>query len=120
VVTCLELLEHVPDPPSVVQACDALVKPGGHVFFATLNRNPLSFLLAIIAGEYLLGLVPKGTHRYNRFIKPAELVDWGRHAGLKLKDLTGLHYIPFLRRCALGGNASVNYLAHFCSGEELP
>ncbi len=113
VVTCLELLEHVPDPQSVVNACKTLVKPGGHVFFATLNRNPLSYLLAIVAAEYLLGLVPKGTHRYDRFIKPVELAGWGRHAGLTLEDLSGFHYIPFLRRCALGGNASVNYLAHF-------
>ena len=113
VVTCLELLEHVPDPSSVVSACKKLVKPGGHVFFATLNRNPKSFLFAIIAAEYILGLVRKGTHRYSKFIKPSELEYWATATGLIIQNLTGLHYNPFLRKYSLGGNSHVNYLMHF-------
>jgi len=113
VVTCLELLEHVPDPSSVIAACKKLVKPGGHVFFATLNRNPKSFLFAIIAAEYILGLVRKGTHTYRMFIKPSELERWATTAGLAFQDLTGLHYNPFLRKYSLGGNTHVNYLMHF-------
>lgn len=113
VVTCLELLEHVPNPAAVVAACKTLVKPGGDVFFATLNRNLKSFLFAIIGAEYILGLVRKGTHRYYKFIKPAELQDWARAAGLIFMDLTGLHYNPILRKYSLGGNTHVNYLAHF-------
>jgi 2-polyprenyl-6-hydroxyphenyl methylase/3-demethylubiquinone-9 3-methyltransferase len=112
-VTCMELLEHVPDPSSVVLACKKLVKPDGHVFFATLNRNPKSFLFAIIAAEYILGLVRKGTHTYSKFIKPSELEQWATTAGLTLQDLTGLHYNPFLRKYSLGGNTHVNYLMHF-------
>jgi 2-polyprenyl-6-hydroxyphenyl methylase/3-demethylubiquinone-9 3-methyltransferase len=112
-VTCLELLEHVPDPSSVVIACKKLVKPGGHVFFATLNRNPKSFLFAIIAAEYILGLVRKGTHTYSKFIKPSELEKWAIAAGLTFQDLTGLHYNPFLGKYSLGGNTHVNYLMHF-------
>jgi 2-polyprenyl-6-hydroxyphenyl methylase/3-demethylubiquinone-9 3-methyltransferase len=104
VVTCMELLEHVPRPSSVVHACGAMVKPKGDVFFATINRNPKAFLFAVLGGEYLLGLVPKGTHSYPRFIKPAELRGWGREAGLRISNLTGLHYNPFLRRYSLGGN----------------
>jgi 2-polyprenyl-6-hydroxyphenyl methylase/3-demethylubiquinone-9 3-methyltransferase len=114
VVTCLELLEHVPDPSSVVLACKKLVKPGGHVFFATLNRNPKSFLFAIIAAEYILGLVRKGTHSYRKFIKPAELETWGETAGLTFQDLTGLHYNPFTGNYSMGGNTHVNYMIHFC------
>jgi 2-polyprenyl-6-hydroxyphenyl methylase/3-demethylubiquinone-9 3-methyltransferase len=113
VVTCLELLEHVPDPASVVAACKTLARPGGDVFFATLNRNPKSFLFAVIGAEYILGLVRRGTHNYRKFIKPAELKDWAAHAGLSFMDLTGLHYNPFLRKYSLGGNTHVNYLAHF-------
>jgi 2-polyprenyl-6-hydroxyphenyl methylase/3-demethylubiquinone-9 3-methyltransferase len=113
VVTCLELLEHVPKPSSVVSACKELVKPGGDVFFATLNRNPKSFLFAIIAAEYILGLVRKGTHTYRKFVKPAELELWGQAAGLTLRDLTGLHYNPFSRKYSLGGNTHVNYMMHF-------
>jgi len=113
VVTCLELLEHVPDPASVVAACKTLVRPGGEVFFATLNRNLKSFLFAIIGAEYILGLVRRGTHAYHKFIKPAELKDWAAHAGLSFMDLTGLHYNPILRRYSLGGNTHVNYLIHF-------
>jgi 2-polyprenyl-6-hydroxyphenyl methylase / 3-demethylubiquinone-9 3-methyltransferase len=113
VVTCLELLEHVPDPCSVVLACKKLVKPDGLVFFATLNRNPKSFLFAIIAAEYILGLVRKGTHTYRKFIKPSELKHWATTAGLTFQDLTGLHSNPFLRQYSLGGNTHVNYLMHF-------
>jgi 2-polyprenyl-6-hydroxyphenyl methylase/3-demethylubiquinone-9 3-methyltransferase len=113
VVTCLELLEHVPDPASIVAACRRMVKPGGDVFFATLNRNPKSFLFAIIGAEYILKLVRRGTHRYRKFVKPSELDAWGRQAGLTLQDLTGLHYNPFLRRYSMGGNTHVNYMMHF-------
>jgi 2-polyprenyl-6-hydroxyphenyl methylase/3-demethylubiquinone-9 3-methyltransferase len=113
VVTCLELLEHVPDPASVVAACRRMVKPGGDVFFATLNRNPKSFLFAIVGAEYILKLVRRGTHSYKKFVKPSELEAWGGQAGLTLQDLTGLHYNPFLRRYSMGGNTHVNYMMHF-------
>ena len=118
VVTCLELLEHVPDPASIVEACKTLTKPGGDVFFATLNRNPKSFLFAIIGAEYILGLVRKGTHRYHKFIKPAELRGWAVESGLSFKDLTGLHYNPMLRKYSMGGNTHVNYLMHFRKAAE--
>ena len=113
VVTCLELLEHVPDPASVVAACKTLARPGGDVFFATLNRNFKSFLFAVIGAEYILRLVRRGTHSYRKFIRPAELKDWAAREGLSLMDLTGLHYNPVLRKYSLGGNTHVNYLAHF-------
>ena len=114
VITCLELLEHVPEPASIVQACYKLVKPGGDVFFATINRNPKAYLFAIIAAEYILGLVRKGTHSYQKFIRPPELEQWAADFGLIQKDLTGLHYNPFLRKYSLGGNVHVNYMMHFC------
>ena len=113
IVTCLELLEHVPRPWSIIKSCKDLVRPGGHVFFATLNRNPLSYLLAILVAEYLLGLVPKGTHRYSRFIKPSEMIEWAQAVQLTSKNISGLFYIPLLRRCILGGPSCVNYMAHF-------
>jgi 2-polyprenyl-6-hydroxyphenyl methylase / 3-demethylubiquinone-9 3-methyltransferase len=113
VITCMELLEHVPDPPSVMSACAGLVKPGGDLFFATLNRNPKSYLFAIIGAEYLLGLVPRGTHEHYRFIKPDELAGWASDSGLLNRDMTGLHYNPFTRKYSVGGNLHVNYLAHF-------
>lgn len=113
VVTCLELLEHVPEPSSVVSACRRLVKPGGDVFFATLNRNLKSFLFAIIGAEYILRLVRRGTHSYRKFVKPTELDVWARATGLALQDLAGLHYNPFLRRYSMGGNTHVNYMMHF-------
>jgi 2-polyprenyl-6-hydroxyphenyl methylase/3-demethylubiquinone-9 3-methyltransferase len=113
VVTCLELLEHVPQPSSVVAACRAMVKPGGDVIFATLNRNPKSFIFAIIGAEYILKLVRKGTHTYRKFVKPAELAIWGKASGLRLRDLTGLHYNPFTRKYSMGGNTHVNYMMWF-------
>jgi 2-polyprenyl-6-hydroxyphenyl methylase/3-demethylubiquinone-9 3-methyltransferase len=113
IVTCLELLEHVPKPSSIIRACTTLVKSKGHVFFATINRNLKSFLFAIIAAEYIFGIVHKGTHQYGKFIKPSELHRWADEAGLSLLDLTGLHYNPILRACRLGGNVHVNYLTHF-------
>lgn len=113
VVTCLELLEHVPNPSSVVSACQRLVKPGGDVLFATLSRNFKSFVFAIIGAEYLLRLVRRGTHSYRKFVKPAELDGWAGTAGLTRQDLTGLHYNPFLRRYSMGGNTHVNYMMHF-------
>ena len=113
VVTCLELLEHVPDPESIVAACSKLLKPEGDLFFATLNRNIKSYVFAIIGGEYLLKLIPRGTHTYGRFIKPSELGRWGQRAGLTVKEMIGLHYNPFTRNYSLGGNLQVNYMAHF-------
>ena len=110
VVTCMEMLEHVPDPASVVQACSTLVKPGGWVFFSTLNRNPKSFLFAIVGAEYVLKLLPKGTHEYARLIKPSELSQWARDAGLDLQGFKGMEYNPFTRRYWLSQDTSVNYL----------
>jgi 2-polyprenyl-6-hydroxyphenyl methylase/3-demethylubiquinone-9 3-methyltransferase len=113
VVVCLELLEHVPEPASIVDASARLVKPGGDVFFATLNRNPKSFLFAIIGAEVFLRLVKRGTHSYRRFVKPSELRAWCHVGGLALQDLSGLNYNPFRKRYSLGGNTHVNYLMHF-------
>lgn len=113
VITCMELLEHVPEPASIVRACSMLLKDGGDIFFATLNRNPKAFLFAIIGAEYLLNLVRRGTHTYSQFIKPSELIRWSEAAGLTCSDITGLHYNPFLKRYHLGGNVHVNYLIHF-------
>lgn len=110
VVTCMEMLEHVPDPASVVRACAALVKPGGWVFFSTLNRNPKSFLFAIVGAEYVLQLLPKGTHEYARFIRPSELAAWCREAGLDLQATRGMEYNPLTRRYRLSADTSVNYL----------
>ena len=111
VITCLEMLEHVPDPSSVVQACSQLVKPGGLIFFSTINRNPKAYLFAVIAGEYLLKLLPKGTHDYSRFIKPSELANWSRNKNLKLLDQIGLGYNPFSQRYFLQESIDVNYIA---------
>ncbi|RRD56282.1 bifunctional 2-polyprenyl-6-hydroxyphenol methylase/3-demethylubiquinol 3-O-methyltransferase UbiG [Comamonadaceae bacterium OH2545_COT-014] len=110
VVTCMEMLEHVPDPASIVQACATLVKPGGWVFFSTLNRNPKSYLMAIVGAEYLLRLVPRGTHEYDRFIRPSELARFCRDAGLALRHSTGLQYNPITRRYRLAPDTGVNYL----------
>lgn len=110
VVTCMEMLEHVPDPGSVVRACAALVKPGGHVFFSTLNRNPKSYLLAIIGAEYVLNMLPRGTHEYAKFIKPSELAQHCRNAALEVQDVTGMTYHPLYKTYALDKNTDVNYL----------
>lgn len=109
-VTCLEMLEHVPDPASVIAACARLVKPGGRVFFSTLNRNPRAYLLAIIGAEYLLNLLPKGTHEYARFIRPSELGRWAQQAGLQPERMCGLTYQPFTRQYHLTEDTRVNYL----------
>tara|TARA_R110002096_G_scaffold124002_5_gene268145 strand:+ start:19405 stop:20112 length:708 start_codon:yes stop_codon:yes gene_type:complete len=113
VVTCLEMLEHVPDPAQVVQSCATLVKPGGHVFFSTINRNPKSFMFAIVGAEYILKLLPAGTHEYEKFIRPSELEAWARHAGLVHADSIGMHYNPITRDYSLGANLDVNYLMYF-------
>jgi 2-polyprenyl-6-hydroxyphenyl methylase/3-demethylubiquinone-9 3-methyltransferase len=110
VVTCMEMLEHVPDPASVVKACAKLVKPGGWVFFSTLNRNPKSFLFAVVGAEYILNLLPKGTHEYARMIKPSELADWVRAQGLDVMHMKGMTYNPFTRNYAMGADTDVNYL----------
>jgi 2-polyprenyl-6-hydroxyphenyl methylase/3-demethylubiquinone-9 3-methyltransferase len=110
VVTCMEMLEHVPDPASIVAACARLVRPGGQAFFSTINRNPKSFLFAIVGAEYVLGLLPKGTHEYARFIRPSELTRYCRAAGLESLDLTGMTYNPLTRVYALGRDVDVNYL----------
>ena len=113
VVTCLEMLEHVPDPAQVIKSCAELVKPGGHVFFSTINRNPKAFAFAIVGAEYLLKLLPAGTHEYEKFIRPSELEAWARHAGLTLKDSIGMHYNPITKNYTLGPNLDVNYLMFF-------
>jgi 2-polyprenyl-6-hydroxyphenyl methylase / 3-demethylubiquinone-9 3-methyltransferase len=112
-VTCMEMLEHVPDPAVTLAALAGLVKPGGDIIVSTLNRNPLSFAVAIIGAEYIARAIPKGTHEYLKFIKPSELARWGRAAGLELKDLLGLAYNPVTRAFSLTSNTDVNYLAHF-------
>ncbi len=112
VVTCMEMLEHVPDPESVVAACARLVKPGGSVFFSTINRNPKAYLFAVIGAEYLLNLLPKGTHDYAKFIKPSELSSWARHAGLNVSGMRGMSYNPITQHYCLGDDVSVNYLMH--------
>ncbi len=110
IVTCLEMLEHVPDPASSVAACAKLVKPGGKVFFSTINRNPKAWLMAVVGAEYVLGLLPRGTHDYMKFIRPSELEQWARRTGLRVREYTGLHYNPVSRRFWLGPGLDVNYL----------
>jgi len=116
VVTCMEMLEHVPDPASTIAACAQLVKPGGQVFFSTINRNPKSYLFAIIGAEYVLRLLPKGTHEFSKFIRPSELEGWARNAGLNMNDITGMSYNPLTQVYTLGKDLTVNYLA-FCHRE---
>ena len=111
VVTCMEMIEHVPDPASTIAACARMARPGGQVFFSTLNRNAKSFLFAIVGAEYVLGLLPRGTHEYARFIRPSELAGWARAAGLAVHDLTGMTYNPITRAYALGRDVGVNYIA---------
>jgi 2-polyprenyl-6-hydroxyphenyl methylase/3-demethylubiquinone-9 3-methyltransferase len=112
VLTCMEMLEHVPDPASVIDATARLLKAGGHGFYSTLNRTPLAFALGIVGAEHIARLLPRGTHRYDRFIRPSELSRWLRAAGLVVKDISGLHYNPLSRSVRLGGNVQVNYLVH--------
>ena len=110
VVTCMEMLEHVPDPSAIVQACAALVKPGGHVFMSTLNRNPKAYLFAVLGAEYILRLLPKGTHDYDKFITPAELSQFARSAGLDINGMRGMGYNPLTKIYSLNNDTSVNYL----------
>jgi 2-polyprenyl-6-hydroxyphenyl methylase/3-demethylubiquinone-9 3-methyltransferase len=112
-VTCLEMLEHVPDPAAIVTALARLARPGGHVILSTINRNAKAFAFAIVGAEYVMRLLPMGTHRYARLIRPSELSRWARAAGLELADLAGLQYDPFGRKARVSGDVSVNYLAHF-------
>ncbi len=112
VVTCMEMLEHVPDPEAIVRACAQLVKPGGSIFFSTINRNPKAYLFAVIGAEYLLNMLPKGTHDYQKFIKPSELSSWSRYAGLNVDQLKGMGYNPLTDHYALSDDVSVNYLVH--------
>ncbi|MEO1962886.1 MAG: bifunctional 2-polyprenyl-6-hydroxyphenol methylase/3-demethylubiquinol 3-O-methyltransferase UbiG [Cycloclasticus sp.] len=112
-VTCMEMLEHVPDPVSIIEACAALVKPNGYVFLSTLNRNPKSYLLSIVGAEYILGMLPKGTHDYANFIKPSELALWARQAGLELVDSHGIEYNPISKSFSMGSDISVNYICVF-------
>ncbi len=112
VVTCMEMLEHVPDPAAVIQACADLCKPGGDVFFSTINRSPKSYLMAVLGAEYLLKLVPKGTHSYEKMIRPSELASWSRSAQLQLKEMAGLEYNPMTKDYKLTDNTDVNYMIH--------
>ncbi len=112
VVTCMEMLEHVPDPASVVRACAKLVKPGGHVFFSTINRNGKAWLMAVVGAEYVMRMVPKGTHDVKKFIKPAELLRWVDTTPLREQHMTGLHYNPILDKFKLGPGVDVNYMLH--------
>lgn len=112
VVTCLEMLEHVPDPASVIRACSQLVKPGGHVFFSTINRNPKSYAFAILGAEYVLKLVPRGTHDYKKFIRPSELGAWSRLADLQTREIIGLTYNPLTKIYKLENDVDVNYMLH--------
>jgi 2-polyprenyl-6-hydroxyphenyl methylase/3-demethylubiquinone-9 3-methyltransferase len=112
VVTCMELLEHVPAPDSVINACAALVRPGGHLFFSTINRNWKAYAGAVLAGEYLLSALPRGTHDYANFIKPSELATWCRAAGVRVKNISGMEYNPFSTKAALTRNPSINYLLY--------
>ncbi len=112
VVTCLEMLEHVPDPASVIQACSDMVKPGGDVYFSTINRNPKAWLLAIVGAEYILNLLPRGTHEYDKLIKPSELDSYARSANLDMQNIIGLHYNPLTQRYKLAPGVDVNYMIH--------
>jgi 2-polyprenyl-6-hydroxyphenyl methylase/3-demethylubiquinone-9 3-methyltransferase len=117
VVTCMEMLEHVPDPAATIAACASMVKPGGHIFFSTLNKTTKSWLLAIVGAEYVLKLLPKGTHDFSKFIRPADLVSFCENAGLQPKQMTGIHYNPLLQSFKLKPSVDVNYLLHCCREE---
>ena len=112
VVTCMEMLEHVPDPAAIVAACSRLVKPGGTVFFSTINRNPKAYLFAVIGAEYVLNMLPRGTHEYEKFIKPSELAAWARNAGLTVNGMKGMTYNPLTKEYSLSDDVSVNYILH--------
>jgi len=109
-ITCMELLEHVPEPASIIQASGEMIKSGGHVIFSTINRNIKAYLLVVVTGEYLLKLLPRGTHRYEKFIRPSELVNWCSEQGLEMNDLAGMQYNPLLSQCSLNNRPDVNYL----------
>jgi 2-polyprenyl-6-hydroxyphenyl methylase/3-demethylubiquinone-9 3-methyltransferase len=117
VVTCMEMLEHVPDPNSIIQACSKLVKPGGKLFFSTLNRNRKAWLLAIVGAEYVMQMLPKGTHDYQHFIRPSELAKMARHADLSLLGMAGIEYNPLTRIFSLSDNVDINYLAAYEKAE---
>ncbi len=119
-VTCMEMLEHVPQPAAMVKALAGLVRPGGDVIVSTLNRNPLAFAVAIVGAEYIARVLPRGTHEYLKFIRPSELARWGRDTGLELRDLTGIAYNPLTRSFRLSPNTQVNYLAHFTRSTKEP
>lgn len=112
IVTCMEMLEHVPEPESIIAACSRLVKPGGHIFFSTINRNAKAFLMAIVGAEHILRMIPQGTHEYDKFIKPAELTGWCREVGLQPKAMQGMHYNPLSKRYKLNADCDVNYLVY--------
>ena len=118
VVTCLEMLEHVPQPDEIVKACARLVKPSGELFFSTINRTPQAFALAIVGAEHVLRLLPRGTHEYDKFIRPSELSGWCRQSGLEVVQISGLHYNPLNRSARLGAGVAVNYMMHASPGEE--
>lgn len=113
VVTCMEMLEHVPDPASIISACFKLVKPGGSVYFSTINRNPKSYLFAIVGAEYVMKMLPRGTHDYARFIKPSELDHWARNANLELQDIKGISYNPFTTLFSQSQDVDINYMVHY-------
>jgi len=117
IVTCLEMLEHVPSPAQIIASVHTLLRPGGLAFFSTINRNPKSFVFAIVGAEYVLKLLPAGTHEYRKFIRPSELDSWARDAGLELKASIGMHYNPLTRDYSLGPGLDVNYLMHFVRPE---
>ena len=118
VVTCMEMLEHVPEPASVVAACASMLEAGGHLFMSTLNRNPAAFAVAILGGEHITRIIPRGTHQYDRFIKPSELCQWLRAAGMKVEEITGIHYNPLERTARTGGHVHVNYLIHATKSDQ--
>jgi 2-polyprenyl-6-hydroxyphenyl methylase/3-demethylubiquinone-9 3-methyltransferase len=117
VITCMELLEHVPNPLSIIEAADKMIKPGGHIIFSTINRNLKAYAFAILAGEYILNLIPKGTHQYEKFIKPSELINWCSQYKLKVNDLSAIKYNPILRTCSLRGTTDVNYILDVISDD---
>lgn len=118
VISCMEMLEHVPEPASVINACFNLCKPGGSIYFSTINRNPKSYALAIVGAEYILNMLPKGTHEYNKFIKPSELDEWAQQAGLELINISGVDYNPLTRLFRQSQNVDVNYMVHYKRPEE--